>query len=62
MAVKKKSWVSIEITKVRLDPQQAVLSCCDSVEKAQQVTGWQCWNSMVCPTSTGPDDPQEISS
>ncbi|MDD5070527.1 MAG: hypothetical protein PHV17_07330 [Candidatus Omnitrophica bacterium] len=31
---RKKTWKKMEISKVKLNPEQAVLSCCDSAERA----------------------------
>ena len=40
--MKKKKWVDFEITKVKLNPEQAVLSCCDSTDKSILVEEYQC--------------------
>ncbi|MDD5069872.1 MAG: hypothetical protein PHV17_04005 [Candidatus Omnitrophica bacterium] len=32
--MKKKVYVPMEITRIKLNPEQAVLSCCDSVHKS----------------------------
>lgn len=47
----KKAWKSFEITKVKLKPEQAVLSCCDSVDAPRGnrlVEGQQCADVQDC--------------
>ncbi len=42
---KKLPWTGFEITRVKLDPEQAVLSCCDAVSRGgHDIYGynWQC--------------------
>lgn len=40
---KKKLFKSIEIIRVKIMPEQAVLTCCDEINRAgTTVTGWQC--------------------
>ncbi len=39
---KKKPFVSMEIAKVPLDSQQAVLSCCEQPERGPVFNGYQC--------------------
>lgn len=51
--MEKKKWVDFEITKVKLNPEQAVLSCCESVSKPAVGGGgenYQCDNAY-CQTS-----------
>ncbi|MDD5081608.1 MAG: hypothetical protein PHC58_06435 [Candidatus Omnitrophica bacterium] len=31
----KKKWIKTEVTKIRLSPEQAVLSCCDNTARIQ---------------------------
>ena len=48
--IRKKKWKDMEIFRVKLDPHQAVLSCCDSVDRLPEglyATGQQCWG--LCP-------------
>ena len=43
MKNKNKKWIKLELTRVKLNPEQAVLSCCDFVERAVVLTlGQQC--------------------
>ncbi|MDD4294628.1 MAG: hypothetical protein PHP69_03840 [Candidatus Omnitrophica bacterium] len=51
---KKKKWLGLEVTKVKLNPDQAVLSCCESVAKAL-IAGDQC--NVTCG-----DDKENVSS
>ncbi len=39
---KKKPWKPMAIAKVPLDPQQAVLSCCDQSERGEVSGDYQC--------------------
>ncbi|MDD4295146.1 MAG: hypothetical protein PHP69_06505 [Candidatus Omnitrophica bacterium] len=32
--IKNKKWITPEIIRIKLNPEQAVLSCCDNVSKA----------------------------
>ena len=52
---KNKSWKKMEIYKVALNPEQAVLTCCDSSGKG--VLSWmgpgQCWATIFCGDGTG---------
>ncbi len=41
---KKLPWTGFEITRVKLDPEQAVLSCCNVVTKSLVIGGGQCDN------------------
>ena len=36
----RRSWVKLEITKVKLNPEQAVLSCCDAVVRGVQMVAF----------------------
>jgi len=47
---KKKPWKLMVISKVALNPEQAVLSCCDSSDKAMFITTspQQCWDNVAC--------------
>ena len=38
----KKTWISVEITRVLLSPQQAVLSCCNYIGRSIALYGFQC--------------------
>ena len=40
--VKKKKFTNMEITRVKMNPEQAVLTCCDSSARAQVGT-YQCY-------------------
>ncbi|MDD5070851.1 MAG: hypothetical protein PHV17_09000 [Candidatus Omnitrophica bacterium] len=43
MKGKKGIYISMQINRIKLNPEKAVLSCCDSVEKGRIIgTGWQC--------------------
>jgi len=51
-AKKKKRWISPEISKVALHPEQAVLSCCDAVDRQQLTVGRLCyWDIILCGTA-----------
>ncbi|MDD4294929.1 MAG: hypothetical protein PHP69_05400 [Candidatus Omnitrophica bacterium] len=39
----KKKWVSLETTKIKLNPEQAVLSCCDAISRVDALGGEHCW-------------------
>lgn len=43
----RKAWKSFEITKVRLNPEQAVLSCCDATGKSDGTLN-QCQAGPSC--------------
>ncbi|MDD5069866.1 MAG: hypothetical protein PHV17_03975 [Candidatus Omnitrophica bacterium] len=48
----------MEITRVRLNPEQAVLSCCDSSSKLEAGTAGQCdWTPVCDPEGTAPSSP-----
>jgi len=49
----KKYYVSMEITRVKLNPEQAVLSCCDSTRRQEVMTGGQCDAPVICTTGAG---------
>jgi hypothetical protein len=38
----KKKWTSIDIARVKLNPEQAVLTCCDSITRQQVTMTAQC--------------------
>ena len=40
--VKKKKFINMEITRVKMNPEQAVLSCCNATEKPLVSAGFQC--------------------
>ncbi len=44
MKSKKRKWKNFEITKVKLNPEQAILSCCDQADSARggRSSGMQC--------------------
>lgn len=46
----KKKWVAIEITKVKLNPEQAVLACCNALRTAvvPHVLSTQCGAGVNC--------------
>lgn len=57
--MEEKKWVDFEITKVKLNPEQAVLSCCDNTSKIEvQREDYQC-NDDVC---GGEGSPSAVSS
>ncbi|MDD5069874.1 MAG: hypothetical protein PHV17_04015 [Candidatus Omnitrophica bacterium] len=60
---KKKPYTLMSIAKIRLNPEQAVLSCCNAVFKVGVVTLYgQCGTTVTgCPT-TGGDSWQDLSS
>ncbi|MDD4295324.1 MAG: hypothetical protein PHP69_07450 [Candidatus Omnitrophica bacterium] len=37
-----KKWVKTEVVRIKLNPEQAVLSCCDSQDKRNTLGGTQC--------------------
>ncbi|MDD5081069.1 MAG: hypothetical protein PHC58_03630 [Candidatus Omnitrophica bacterium] len=39
----KQKWQKPEITKIKLNPEQAVLSCCDLTLRAAVYWSWQCF-------------------
>ena len=46
---KKLPWTPMQISRVPLDPQQAVLTCCDSLSRAAgRVGGHQCEPKAPC--------------
>ncbi|MCX5751002.1 MAG: hypothetical protein NT099_04990 [Candidatus Saganbacteria bacterium] len=47
---KKKAWKDFEIAKVKLNPEQAVLSCCESSGKhlSDPGRGFQCFDGGDC--------------
>ncbi|MDD4294626.1 MAG: hypothetical protein PHP69_03830 [Candidatus Omnitrophica bacterium] len=47
MKVGKHKWVTIDISKIELNPEQAVLSCCDNTGRALSSGGGQCWGTSV---------------
>lgn len=49
----KKAWKNIEITRVKLNPEQAVLSCCDSSTKNEQTGTNQCHDIIPICSPTG---------
>jgi len=49
----KRPWKKMEICKVKLNPEQAVLSCCDSVRRQEVMTGGQCDAPLICTTGAG---------
>jgi len=49
---KKKPWKPMEMAKVPLDPQQAVLSCCEQPERGAIFNQWQCsGGEFDCPST-----------
>ncbi len=46
----KKSWRTPVITKIKLNPEQAVLSCCDSTDRAKGMGQYdtQCTTGPAC--------------
>ncbi|MFA7115329.1 MAG: hypothetical protein WC214_07735 [Candidatus Omnitrophota bacterium] len=48
------NWQKIEITKIKLNPEQAVLSCCDSVNRQLIFTPTfrQCFSGGACAAAT----------
>ena len=45
---KKKCWTDFELTKVKLNAEQAVLSCCDNVGRSSTGGGVQCDTMVFC--------------
>lgn len=48
----KKVWKDFEVTKVKLNPEQAVLSCCDELARTDQ-DHYQCGDEGLCGGSSG---------
>ncbi|MCX5751842.1 MAG: hypothetical protein NT099_09350 [Candidatus Saganbacteria bacterium] len=49
--ISKKAWKNFEITKVKLNPEQAVLSCCiDAAASRADAFAWDtsCYRDFVC--------------
>ena len=49
---KKMKWITMEITRVKLNPEQAVLSCCDADNRLKYTTqagGVQCYVPVCGP-------------
>ncbi|MDD5441210.1 MAG: hypothetical protein PHZ27_03260 [Candidatus Omnitrophica bacterium] len=54
----KQKWLNPEMTRVKLNPEQAVLSCCDVVARAltstitfTRVSQFQCSDRNLCPAT-----------
>jgi len=45
---KKQKWSKFIITKIKLNPEQAVLSCCNFSSKAGVTGSIQCYPGMIC--------------
>ncbi|MFA7114687.1 MAG: hypothetical protein WC214_04415 [Candidatus Omnitrophota bacterium] len=43
----RKNWLKPEIIRIKLKPEQAVLSCCDSAGRANTFGEIQCWAIVV---------------
>ena len=41
-STKKLPWVDMEVTRVYLNPERAVLSCCDSISRRGPIVTGQC--------------------
>jgi len=48
---KKRLFKLMEVTRVKLNPEQAVLSCCDSAIKVEVMSPLQC-HALVCTGAT----------
>ncbi|MFA7114537.1 MAG: hypothetical protein WC214_03635 [Candidatus Omnitrophota bacterium] len=46
--IKNKKWITPEIIRIKLNPEQAVLSCCDSSLKIAIYSEIQCMTLTVC--------------
>ena len=49
----KQKWQKPELTRVKLNPEQAVLSCCDSINKDNNIGSNQCNDVWGCTGSGG---------
>ncbi|MDD4294338.1 MAG: hypothetical protein PHP69_02365 [Candidatus Omnitrophica bacterium] len=48
--VNKNKWFKPEISKIKLNPEQAILSCCDALTRVAVVAPWnltQCENAVT---------------
>ena len=51
-AIRKLVWEDMTVTRVNLNPEQAVLSCCDTLSRGAYLVSGQCWSSgSVCGAS-----------
>ncbi|MDD4294316.1 MAG: hypothetical protein PHP69_02250 [Candidatus Omnitrophica bacterium] len=52
--MKNKKWIKPEMLRIKLNPEQAVLSCCNSAMRALDNGGHQCgYPAFTCGTSYG---------
>ena len=49
---KKLKWEGFKITRVKLNPEQAVLSCCDQARRLPLIESWACLSFVPCYGST----------
>ena len=50
---KKKKFINMEITRVKMNPEQAVLSCCNSMGRAAAAGPDQCYDGNGCGAGGG---------